>query len=260
MSNVKFPGRVGEIYSNKFGTQFKIIEYQSSSRVIVQSIDEYHISKMVYYRDLIRGSVLSPYDKTVCGVGYLGTGEYLTAVDGVLTLAYSAWKHMMDRCYNDKSHTHRPTYAECTVAEEWHNYQNFAKWWNENYYQCNNETMCLDKDIATKGNKIYGPDTCLIVPQRINTLIESCKSARKSLPVGVSVDPYSKRFRAACRILCDGVSKKKHLGLYDTPNEAFEVYKNYKEKYIQSVANEYKSLLPENVYNAIYNYKITIDD
>lgn len=29
----------------------------------------------------------------------------------------------------------------------------------------------LDKDIFIKGNKVYGPDTCCLVPIRVNALL-----------------------------------------------------------------------------------------
>ena len=45
-------------------------------------------------------------------------------------------------------------YLDVTVCEEWHNFQNFAKWFYENYYEISGEKMRLDKDILIKGNKM----------------------------------------------------------------------------------------------------------
>ena len=44
---------------------------------------------------------------------------------------------------------------------------------DDNYYEINDEVMCLDKDILFKNNKIYSNNTCIFVPQFINTLF--CK-------------------------------------------------------------------------------------
>lgn len=61
------------------------------------------------------------------------------------------------RCYDVKYSKKHPTYKDCTVCEEWHNFQTFAKWFDENYYEIENTIMDLDKDILKNGNKIYCP-------------------------------------------------------------------------------------------------------
>lgn len=75
---------------------------------------------------------------------------------------------MMNRCYGDKHKYSQYSYKGCTVCEEWHNYQNFAKWYEDNYYNCEEE-LELDKDIIIYGNKLYSPETCLFVPKLVNT-------------------------------------------------------------------------------------------
>lgn len=55
---------------------------------------------------------------------------------------------MLERCYSDKLYKRYPTYRVCSVTEEWYNFQNFAKWYDENYYEVDDEKMELDKDIC----------------------------------------------------------------------------------------------------------------
>ena len=50
------------------------------------------------------------------------------------------------------------------------------------------------------------------------------------------------------------------LGLFDTVYEAFNIYKNEKEKYAKELADKYKDKITEKTYNAIINYKIEITD
>ena len=38
------------------------------------------------------------------------------------------------------------------------------------------------------------------------------------------------------------------------------LYKNFKEKVIKEVADEYKDLIPKELYNAMYRYEIEITD
>ena len=69
------------------------------------------------------------------------------------------------------------------VCDEWLNFQTFAKWHDENYYEVN-ERLHLDKDILIPGNTLYAPDRCLLIPQRINELF-TCKVNGNGLPVGI---------------------------------------------------------------------------
>ena len=48
--------------------------------------------------------------------------------------------------------------------------------------------------------------------------------------------------------------------MFDTPEEAFQTYKEFKENYIKQVADEYKDKIPEKLYEAMINYKIEITD
>ena len=54
------------------------------------------------------------------------------------------------------------------------------------------------------------------------------------------------------------------LGTYSTKEEAFKVYKQYKEKVIKKVIDSYKGIIPEPHYSrlreAMYNYEVEIDD
>ena len=51
---------------------------------------------------------------------------------------------------------------------------------------------------------------------------------------------------------------KKKYGIYDTVEETFAAYAKAKEDIIKQVADEYKNIIPQNVYDALYNYKLDI--
>ena len=57
-----------------------------------------------------------------------------------------------------------------------------------------------------------------------------------------------------------GKSKCKYLGYYETQKKGFEIYKYYKEKNIKQVADYYKEQIPYKLYNALYLYKVEIND
>ena len=186
---------------------------------------------------------------TVRGIGYWG----MPNVD-VHHWTYIRWSDMLLRCYSEKFHSHQPNYIGCTVAEEWHNYANFKKWAEENFYQVDNEQMELDKDILKKGNTVYSSENCIFVPKSINSLIINCKALRGEYPIGV--DKIGDEYRARSAT----TGKQKVIGTYSTPEEAFEKYKEYKENLIKEVAEKYKEKIPEKLYKSLVNWTIEIDD
>lgn len=167
------------------------------------------------------------------------------------------WRDMMGRCYNGRHQKKQPTYIGCEVCEKWHNFQVFAKWYNENYYEIQGERVALDKDILYKGNKIYSPGTCVFVPQSINNLFVKRDVDRGEYPIGVSYDNRVDKFKSSCNN-----ANKEHIVLdyYNNPIDAFNEYKRFKELTIKKVADLYKNLIPKNLYNALYKYEVEIND
>ena len=161
---------------------------------------------------------------------------------------------MMNRCYNEKFHARQPQYKNCTVCEEWHNFCNYRLWYEGNKY--GDEPLDLDKDILFKGNTIYSPETCVLVPHIINTLFLNGKSNRGECPIGVFLDSDKRKYRAC--VAFGGMSVK--LGTFDTADAAFARYKEYKEDLIKDMAEQYKGMIPHKVYEAMMNWKIEVTD
>jgi hypothetical protein len=148
-------------------------------------------------------------------------------------------------------------------CDEWFLYDNFYEWLHsqENFEKwLNNDNWAVDKDILIKGNKIYSPETCCLVPMSINSLFVKTEKTRGDYPVGVNYDKSSNKYRAQCNNLLTG--KRKHLGLFKTPEEAFKAYKIYKENVIKQIAKiEYMSgNITKECYEAMMNYEVEIDD
>jgi hypothetical protein len=247
--------RIGITSKNKFGTEMELFEYINANDIWVKF--ENGETTHTTWDCFVRGEVKNVFDKSVFGVGYIGEGIYKPNVDKIKTNEYQIWISMLSRCYDEEFKEKFPTYKNTKVVTKWHNFQNFAKWYSENYYEIEGERMNLDKDILFKGNKIYSPKTCVFVPQRINILFVKNDSIRGELPIGVYFEKQTNKYRANCKI---GNGKAKNLGRYNTPEEAFQVYKIFKEKYIKQVAEEYKSKIPEILYNALLNYVVEIID
>lgn len=251
--------RLGEERYNYYGTLMKIVEYNSSADITIEFQDEYKTRiKNREYKEFLKGGIKNPYDKEVCDVGCIGVGKYKSrGKNGEKTKAYLYWTDMLDRCYNPYSLNKRNDYIDVFVCEEWLCFQNFAKWFYENYYECNGEKMQLDKDILVKGNKIYSPQTCIFTPSRINMMFIKQKKHRGKCPIGVKYHKRDNKFE----VNCSNKNKEyQYLGRFDNEMEAFACYKNFKEKVIKQVADEYKDLIPKELYEALYKYEVEIND
>lgn len=253
---MKKKNRINEVNYNSFGTKMKIIEYNSNMDIVVEFQDKYRYRKRTIYKAFREGKIKNLYDKTIYNIGYLGEGKYSNKKHEKI---YDTWEHMLRRCYDPYHINKNLTYKDCFVCDEWHCFQNFAKWYEDNYYKVLNEIMHLDKDILIKGNKIYSPNTCIFVPQRINTLFVKNDVNRGKYPIGVRWEADRNKYRANCSIFI-GEKKKIIVKRFDTEAEAFDWYKKEKENYIKQVAEEYKEFIPIKLYNAMHRYKVEIND
>ena len=252
--------RTGEIGYNNFGSKMIITRYENARDLDVYFPEYDWTFKQVYYSNFKKGKIKCPYEPRYFGVGYLGEGKYKIVENGKHNKYYYIWRNMLQRCYDIKFHERYPTYKDCEVEDYFLNFQNMCKWLDENYYEIEGETMCLDKDILHKGNKIYSRDTCIFVPNRINTLFVKRDNDRGNSPIGVYPVP-SGNYQVHAHNKDGG---RDYLGTYPTKEEAFRVYKENKEKVIKEVIDSYEGKIPEPFYSKLrktmYNYKVEIDD
>ena len=253
--------RIGEIYETKRGEKIKIIKYDNSHDCDVLFLDYNWIEKNVSFNSIKKGCTKSTFTPSVYNVGYLGEDFY--KYNNVKSLPqYVTWRNMLKRCYCEKHLKVCESYKKITVCEEWYNFSNFYKWYNLSYYEIEGEKMCLDKDILNKNANQYSPENCAFVPERINLIFTKCDKSRGENPIGVSYHKQHEKFMASCRIYDykENKTKQKHLGYYDNTEEAFEVYKQFKEKHIKKVADYYKDKIPNKLYQAMYDYEVEITD
>ena len=163
---------------------------------------------------------------------------------------------MLQRCYNGSFKKKRPTYEGCKVSDKFKSYEYFYEWCNKQI-GFDNQGWQLDKDLLVKGNKVYSEDSCVFLPQEINSLLVKSNASRGEHLIGVCWDKAKKAFKAQVR---KNKGKSEHLGLFKTEIEAFNVYKTAKESYLKEQANEWKSQIDDRAYNALMNYKVNIDD
>lgn len=235
------------------GSLMKVVEYLNANDIVVEFQDEFKFRVHTGYNNFKRGYVSNPGAKILYGIGYVGLGEYYPTENKKATKAYDAWRKMFDRCYDEKYHEKYPTYDGCSVCEEWWNFQNFAKWFYDNYYDIEGSSMEVDKDWLYVGNKVYSPETCCIVPSIINSCMSTHDKIKNyNLPIGVNL--YNKSSYVA---RCSTYGKRVTIGYYRTPEEAQEAYWKFKIEYIEELADAFKQKIPEKLYSAMKNFKNT---
>lgn len=147
---------------------------------------------------------------------------------------YEVWSSMLARCYSEVLQARYPTYKGCTVAEEWLSFSNFKDWMIKQDWK----GKAIDKDVLVHGNKLYSPGTCVFVTGEINNLLLTGRATRGKWPQGVHLH-YGGSFQAHIGI----EGKLKHIGGYDTPEEAEQAYLKAKVARITEVSHK-----PENQY------------
>lgn len=246
IKNKCFSKYIGETSVNNNGLKMTIVDGNSYNNLIVK-FEDGTIVKNINFKRFQEGNVSNPYYPSVCGVGFIGSSS--SSENGILKKSYSVWSGMLNRCYN-KKHPNK-AYIGCSVCEEWYNYTNFEKWFDENYYTIDGEEIELDKDILIRGNKIYSPDTCIFVPKRINSLFISLNK-NNNKTIGIDWKEKIHKYQIRCCFEND----RKYIGVYSTEEESFNAYKQFKESYVKQIADKYKDKIPEKLYNAMYNWEV----
>ncbi|MFW6246749.1 MAG: hypothetical protein ACOC22_01040 [bacterium] len=177
----------------------------------------------------------------VYNTGIYRKGKYNTSKD---KKAYTLWKSILQRCYDEKSLVKFPTYRGCNVCDEWIYFQTFAEWFYQNYI----DGYTLDKDILGDG-KLYSPSTCCFVPNHVNNIIHINKHKQTELPVGVVVQDGKYRVRVNTL-----TKKKQHIGYFDNEIDAVNAYKQAKIKVISDVTRHYNlpNIIKESLINKLF--------
>lgn len=254
--------RLGEIKYNNQNSLMKIIKYNNCNDIVVEFQDQYKANVHTTYQCFNNGEVKNPYYPNIFGVGAIGE-KYPTKRNKKDIKEYYAWYAMLRRCYDKKIKEKYSTYKDVTCCEEWLLYENFYEWLHsqENFDKwVTQPRSAVDKDILVKGNKIYSPDTCCLVPQEVNNLFCKSNATRGDFPIGVRFDKRSSIYIAEC---CGNIkTSKRYLCVDKDPYKTFNEYKQYKEKLIKQVAKEEfdKGNITKRCYDAMMNYQVEITD
>ena len=180
---------VGRVFESHRDGLFVIKSIKNAREVVIEFI-ETGCKRVVEAGNAKKGYVKDLLLPRVFGVGFVGIGQYSKKSD---PKAYQTWHNMLQRCYYEKTLKDKPTYADCYVDSSWHDFQGFAKWFNDNYIN----DLHLDKDIKIKGNKVYSAEACIFVTLAENNIDSHAKSYNLISPDGEKFEVYN--LKAFCR-------------------------------------------------------------
>ena len=245
---------VGKAYKTLNSGDFKIVKYDDSRNVEIQFLKTGY-RKVAEMKEVRSGEIKDPYLPSVYGVGVLGA-KYPTMVNGVITKEYILWNHMLERCYSNTYQKKHPTYIGCEASENFKYFEYFYEWCHRQV-GFGNEGWHLDKDLLTKGDKVYSENTCVFLPQEINKVLTKREVSRGNHLIGVCWCNTKKAFVAR---VSKNKGKQEFLGRFKTEIEAFNAYKQAKEAFVKEQANKWKSQIDDRAYNALMNYTVEITD
>lgn len=170
----------------------------------------------------------------------INDADYMTQATTILgnwrCPLYQKWYDMFQRIYSVSNNEKLLTYKEVEIHPDWLSFMNFRNWCVNNGWRSDYQ---LDKDFISD-SKIYGPDTCVFIPARVNTFITDSGASRGKYPIGVTLN--GKKFQAHC----SNASNKKYeyIGTYNTPEEAHSAWKQKKHEHALALADMYPDLDP----------------
>lgn len=227
-----------KIYPQKCEDNLKILEKtnikrSNSSNYLYRCLfQKYPCEVLARKSHILEGYVLNPMKPSYINIGFQGIGEYSFILNKKIS---SVWKNILERCYRYSDNRYNKYGAKgVTVCEEWHNFQNFAKWYEEqSKWNINNYVLEIDKDIIANINhlesKIYSPETCLLIPEELN-----CFLAGDNLNSGL------KRNKNNTYYVAIGYKGKIYrYGSFNSFKEAKEIYAKEKYKNWIDLINNY---------------------
>lgn len=174
-------------------------------------------------------------------------GEYWNSGSGrektySISLSSQRWSTLLKRCDSDSSFVkNNPTYRSC--ENHFKNFQEFVDWsiyqYGYNLVDVNGDRWSLDKDIISYGNKIYSPEFCCYLPNRVNKFLTLRQNNRSAYGLGV-YKAHNKYF-SVISVNSKNISK---YG-FSTPIDAHMFWLENKKKYGEELAEEFINKNPK---------------
>ena len=179
-------------------------------------------------------------------------GKYLRRVGKMLTLEGVYHHNMMTRCNNINYKDTYPTYRNTEISDNFIDFQFFAEWCNKQI-GFGQQGFVLDKDLLLPRNKIYSENSCVFVPDIINSFLTFVRQKDRGLPVGVTWCESEGKYKSYFSQLN---GKNKTLGRFSNPSDAYIAYCGFKEAMARKLAETYKDQVDPRVTESLLSFKV----
>lgn len=187
-----------------------VVNYYNRDKVLVRFEDS---GKEIYTNST---ALRSGFVRDPSKIKYVCKGIGANDMDNPDHYIYTKWRSMLHRCYVGT----KSCYENVEVCDEWKKLSNFHAWMKNQDY----EGLVLDKDLKSGDKKIYSPETCMFIPDNINSLITDKASGEHKR--GVYYNKDKGLFQAQ---VVNPLSKKtEYLGRYLDEDSAHTAYRKRK--------------------------------
>jgi hypothetical protein len=149
-------------------------------------------------------------------------------------------------------------YEDCTLHPDWLYLSNFIDWvtsWD------NWETKCIDKDIKYPGNRMYSPDTCIMVSKEINNFFVEPSNrtpVASDLPQGVYYSlPRDRNKNTPYRAISRFEGKQIWGGKHATVESALQAFRKLKFESLGTLIEREQCPTVKQILQEIYETKDT---
>lgn len=169
--------QVGYKFTNTSGYEYEVIERTGPSTHKIRFLESgYEIN--ADNRNIVHGSIKDRLQPSVYGVGCLG---YINNINDYI-IEYKMWAHILERCYNKKCNRYKMYGGSgVIICERWKRFDLFLQDLpfipGYNIILIKQGLLQLDKDFKQFGiekeYKVYSPETCVFLPENINSCISN---------------------------------------------------------------------------------------
>lgn len=240
----------GDIVENRLG-KCLVKEVVNQKTILVGFLD-YNQEKWCSAHDLKRGLV-RVHKPTIHGFGIVD----ISRIKGTwMQIHYERWRSMIRRCYSKNRSGIDTCYSVVTVCDDWARFSNFLEWSKQFEW----DGFEIDKDLFSGKVKIYSPETCCVIPNDLNSLINFRYDSPNML--GVSRDNARNKYSSIGKLGVKRFNKEIDAHLYWLEFfifklKGFDVDSRVNERLKQliEISNEILKNSCELTYNYIWRLK-----
>ena len=175
-------------------------------------------------------------------LGWIGEGPYTSKHP-----AYIPWRNMIQRCNarrDPKKWAAKDPDCRNGMPLEWMVFQNFAAWWDaqheSKYFSI--VKLQIDKDLFCVWSRLYSPETCVLLPIEINSLLKYYDPAK-----GIKQRKRTGKWRLTSRKYGKRVARNS----FDTMDEAYFARVDLIRAEVISIAAPIRHIFSERVYEQL---------